>query len=101
MNRLMPRGKIDNIEYVRVEIDGKSDGKDKTVIMDAITKSRGGVPAGTRDTAIPLSIGAQLIARDLITERGVHPPEMCINPAVFFHELEKRGIEVKKTVRGG
>ena len=98
-NKLLPKGKVRDIEYVRVEIDGSSKGRKKTVIMDALTKSSEGVPAGTRDTAIPLSIMAQMIADGRVKETGVLPPESCVNPEEFFSELKRRNISVSKTVR--
>lgn len=93
--RLMPKGKIDDIEYVRVELEGGG----KTVVVDAVTRSDGGVPAGTRDTAIPISIMAQMIAKGQVKQRGVLPPELCIEPTIFFKELARRKIKVTKTVR--
>ncbi len=58
----------------------------------------GGKAAYYKNIAIPLSIGAQMIARGDIKERGVQPPETVINPTIFFAELEKRGITVKQTI---
>jgi saccharopine dehydrogenase-like NADP-dependent oxidoreductase len=39
-------------------------------------------------------IGAQMIARGDIKKRGVLPPESVIDPALFFAELNKRGIKI-------
>jgi len=99
MERLMPRGKIKDIEYVRVELDGRKDGRKRTVVVDGITKSVGGVPAGTRDTAIPLSICAQMVAKGRIKSRGVMAPESCVQPEEFFRELARRNIIVRKTIK--
>ncbi|RLD03640.1 MAG: saccharopine dehydrogenase, partial [Chloroflexota bacterium] len=45
-----------------------------------------------KNIGIPLSIGAQMIARGDIKDRGVLPPESVIDPAIFFAELGKRNI---------
>jgi saccharopine dehydrogenase (NAD+, L-lysine-forming) len=98
MVRLLPKDRVNDLEYVRVELDGKKNGKNKTITVDCVTKSAGGVPAGTRDTAIPLSIAAQMVARKKINAEGVLPPESCINPEEFFQELKKRDIRIIKTI---
>jgi saccharopine dehydrogenase-like NADP-dependent oxidoreductase len=54
----------------------------------------GGKAAYYKNIAIPLSIGAQMIARGDIKVRGVIPPELAIEPRMFFDELKIRGIEV-------
>jgi lysine 6-dehydrogenase len=58
----------------------------------------GGKAAYYKNIAIPLSIGAQMIARGDIEARGVLPPETVINPGIFFAELERRGIMIKQQV---
>jgi saccharopine dehydrogenase-like NADP-dependent oxidoreductase len=54
----------------------------------------GGEAAYYKNIAIPLSIGAQMIAHGEIKQRGVIPPELAIDPELFFSELRKRGIEI-------
>jgi len=56
----------------------------------------GGRAAYYKNIAIPLSIGAQMIARGDIEEKGVLPPETVLAPDIFFAELEKRGIKVEQ-----
>ena len=58
----------------------------------------GGRAAYYKNIAIPLSIGAQMIARGEIEARGVLPPETVIKPELFFAELEKRGITIEQKV---
>ena len=58
----------------------------------------GGEAAYYKNIAIPLSIGAQMIARGDIAARGVVPPETAIDPEVFFQELGRRGIEIHSRV---
>ena len=54
----------------------------------------GGKAAYYKNIAIPLSIGAQMIARGDVKVRGVIPPELAIDPEMFFDELKLRGIKV-------
>jgi saccharopine dehydrogenase-like NADP-dependent oxidoreductase len=58
----------------------------------------GGRAAYYKNIAIPLSIGAQMIARGDVKARGVVPPETAIDPEVFFAELAKRQIEIHERV---
>jgi lysine 6-dehydrogenase len=58
----------------------------------------GGPAAYYKNIAIPLSIGAQMIARGDVQVRGVVPPEVAIDPQVFFDELRKRRIEIHERV---
>ena len=41
-------------------------------------------------TGIPASIGAQMIARGEVTDKGALPPEGCIDPEAFLKEFVKR-----------
>ncbi len=41
-------------------------------------------------TGIPASIGAQMIVRGDVKEKGVHAPEGCIDPDIFLKEFVKR-----------
>jgi len=54
----------------------------------------GGRRAYAKNVGIPLSIGAQIIARGGVDEFGVLPPEAVFDPEEFFRELAKRGIDI-------
>jgi lysine 6-dehydrogenase len=62
-----------------------------------------GIGGGVMSTAAPAAAAVRLLARGRITERGVHPPERCIDPDVMFGELEQRGssfhVELGEEVR--
>lgn len=58
----------------------------------------GGKAAYYKNIAIPLSVGAQMIARGDVTIRGVAPPEKAFDPDIFFEELELRGIMIGKSI---
>lgn len=58
----------------------------------------GGQDAYYKNIAIPLSIGAQMIARGDVPLRGVVPPETALDPEIFFAELARRRIEIHERV---
>ncbi len=58
----------------------------------------GGESAYFKNVGIPLSIGAQLIARGETTGHGVLPPELAFPVDFFFKELARREITVDETL---
>jgi len=84
-----------------VEVFGKRDGRDVKVTLwnrHPPQEDWGGSAAYYKNIAIPLSVGAQMIARGDVEARGVVPPETAIDPLIFFSELHKRGIEIHERV---
>jgi saccharopine dehydrogenase-like NADP-dependent oxidoreductase len=55
------------------------------------------VSCGALDTGVPPSIVAQMIVRGDIKEHGVLAPEVCVPRQLFFDELTKRNIVIKRT----
>lgn len=58
----------------------------------------GGPAAYYKNIAVPLSIGAQMIARGDVPHKGVVPPETALDPAIFIGELGRRGIEIHQEI---
>jgi lysine 6-dehydrogenase len=58
-----------------------------------------GFTAMMRTTGFPVSITADFIARNVITNHGVFCPEEIIPPQPFFDELRKRNIDITITER--
>jgi len=84
-----------------VEVFGKKDGRNLKITHwseHPPMEEWGGKAAYYKNIAIPLSIGAQMIANGEITARGVLPPESVIEPDPFFAELERRGIKISMKV---
>jgi lysine 6-dehydrogenase len=84
-----------------VEVFGKRGGRDVKVKLwnrHPAMEEWGGKAAYYKNIAIPLSIGAQMIARGDVKVRGVVPPETAVDPEIFFAELHKRGIEIHEKV---
>ena len=84
-----------------VDVFGKQNGRDVKIRhwnRHPPMAEWGGRAAYYKNIAIPLSIGAQMIARGDVQVRGVVPPETAIDPDIFFAELGRRGIEIHETV---
>ncbi len=74
------------VKASRVIVKGRKDGNQATYIYDRI--------GNEWEAGIALSIGAQMIASGAIKEKGVFPPEGCIEPQEFFQELKRRGLRI-------
>jgi lysine 6-dehydrogenase len=84
-----------------VEVCGKRDGREVKIKLwnrHPPQEEWGGPAAYYKNIAIPLSIGAQMIARGDVKVKGVVPPETAIDPHIFFTELRRRGIEIHERV---
>jgi lysine 6-dehydrogenase len=84
-----------------VEVCGKQDGRNLKFTYwnrHPPQEEWGGQAAYYKNIAIPLSIGAQMIARGDVKARGVVPPETAIDPEIFFAELARRRIEIHERV---
>jgi saccharopine dehydrogenase-like NADP-dependent oxidoreductase len=91
---------MDEFDYFRVDIDGKKDGKDASVVFYVKTWNDPdkGIPSA-RDTSVPPSIVADWLVNGKISKRGALPPEACIEPEPFFKELAKRKILVEEELQ--
>ncbi len=74
---------------------------DRAVRVRSVTPPRRewGLGGGIVSTATPIAAATRLLARGEVTRRGVHPPELCLEPEPMFAELEDRGVrfEVEET----
>lgn len=94
-----PQG--EDITANQVVIIGQQDGEVVQYTYDLIVEQD--FKWGNQKTGVPLSIGCQMLAKGDIKEKGVIPPEICIDPEQFFAELKKRKgfklIEEYKRIR--
>lgn len=84
-----------------VEVTGERDGRRITCTYRSRhppQEAWGGESAYFKNVGIPLSIGAQLIARGKVTGQGVLPPEQAFPTGPFFAELARRGIVVEEEI---
>lgn len=58
----------------------------------------GGPAAYFKNVGIPLSIGAQMLAKGQVEAEGVVPPEVAFPTQPFFDELAKRGIQAEEEI---
>jgi len=52
-----------------------------------------GLGGGIVSTATPIAAATRLLARGELEARGALPPELCLEPAAMFAELETRGVQ--------
>jgi lysine 6-dehydrogenase len=90
---------------LHVEVTGSKDGQSVQHILththppsDGSIEDWAGLRAYTRCVGIPMSIGAQLIARGKAKAVGAVPPELAFDPVEVFEELLKRQIYVHEQV---
>jgi len=86
-------------EYTTAPLDVVVKGKKGDEIVTYVYRSAGAMAPGT---AIPASICAQMVGRGEIKEKGVLPPEACIDPKAFLSMFARRGFHLfeQKTVLG-
>ncbi len=70
---------------LRVEVKGRKNGRGLRIIYT-------GTGRITSGTGIPVSIGAAMLAKGMIDQKGVLAPEDCIDPYDFLEEILSRGV---------
>lgn len=81
---------------LRVDVKGEKDGNSIRLIY-RLGVTRPEMATMGNSTGVPLSIGAQMLARGEIKAKGVFAPEGCVDPEAFLAELKKRGAEIYET----
>jgi saccharopine dehydrogenase-like NADP-dependent oxidoreductase len=91
---------------LHVQVIGTREGRwVEHVLTHTHPPSDGSVPgwkqlrAYTRNVGIPMAIGADLIARGKVSDRGVIMPEFAFDPQDVFEQLALREIEVHEKIR--
>jgi len=94
---LPPSAKTVSVHVVDAAADGRA------VRVRAVTEpmETWGIGGGVVSTATPAAAAVRLLARGEITDRGVMPPESCVDPGALFAELEPRGCRVEVKVEEG
>src|SRR5437667_2218413 len=82
-----------DVDIQRCLLLGERDGNPTTLRHEAVTwpHKKWNVGGGVVDTGVPPSIAAQGMAKGLIQDRGVIPPEVAFEPIAYFKELSARG----------
>ncbi len=94
----VPTGDPNDCEVIRVDVRGTRNGRPATVRMESIIypHPEWKVGCGGLDTGVPPSIVAQMIGSNVIKARGVQAPEQCVPSELFFLELSKRHMPMRK-----
>jgi len=75
---------------LKITVKGKLDGKPHRFDFSLVSVGQ----SMGEGTGIPAAIGAILMQKGKITEKGVLPPEGCVNPFEFLLEMQKHlGLE--------
>jgi lysine 6-dehydrogenase len=84
----------------RATITGLAHGAEKKLVYEFIDyyDERTQMTAMMRTTAFPAAITVWMLAHDIIQQRGVLPPELCVPGELIITELGKRNVKIKKTV---
>jgi len=85
-----------------VDVFGEKDGHDIKIThwnRHPPMEEWGGKAAYYKNIGIPLSVGAQMIARGDVTDKGILQPDSVLKPSIFFAELEKRGIRIEQEIK--
>jgi lysine 6-dehydrogenase len=93
--RRLPQAEgVDDVECLRVVVEGSRDGTAATVVAESVVEPdrAWGVGGGGRDTGIPPSVVAQMIGHGEVKGPGMFAPEEVLDPDAFFAQLAERGI---------
>ncbi|WP_026575723.1 saccharopine dehydrogenase family protein [Bacillus sp. UNC438CL73TsuS30] len=82
-----------------VEVKGIKNGNKASVRLEVVTgyQKEWNVSPTQYATAVPASIVAQMILNGEVAEKGVKPPEKCIDPMKFLAYLKQKNVEVSIT----
>jgi len=70
---------------VKVVVKGEKEGKSHSIIFSLASENQ----ALGEGTGMPVAFGAIMLQRKLIQEKGVLPPEACVNPMEFLGILQE------------
>ncbi|AOH54627.1 hypothetical protein ABE28_009720 [Peribacillus muralis] len=82
-----------------VEVKGIKNGNPTTIRMELLSGYQEEWDASPTQyaTAIPASIVAQMLLKGEITEIGVKPPELCVDPETYISYLKQKNVELYTT----
>ena len=98
LNRSLSSDDLDLV-LVRVTVEGQINGESKTRVYEIVDRqeSKTALTAMMRLTAFPASIIAQMAASGEISQRGVKPQEIVVDPSLFIGHLKARNINLQIT----
>ncbi|MEM0348672.1 MAG: saccharopine dehydrogenase C-terminal domain-containing protein [Candidatus Caldarchaeum sp.] len=86
-------------EITRLIIHGKKSGKSVKLVYDIVfpPKPEWRMSCAQTGVGIPSSIAAMMIAEGEVKQRGVVPPETCIDHETFLEQVAAHGIKTTST----
>ena len=89
-----------DVVLARATITGRRGNAEKSLRYEFIDyyDDATSITAMMRTTSFPTSVIAQMLARGVITRRGVMPPELCVPGEQMISELGKRNIKITKRI---
>jgi saccharopine dehydrogenase-like NADP-dependent oxidoreductase len=102
LSRRLPQpAGVEDIDCLRVVLEGEREGRRATVVTESVVEPdrEAGLGGGARDTGIPPSIVAQMIAAGEVRGPGMFAPEEAVDPDRFFERLAEREIGYTVTAR--
>lgn len=98
LNRSLSYDDLDLV-LVRVTVEGQLAGENKTRVYEIVDRqeNKTALTSMMRLTAFPASIVALMAASGEITQRGVKPQEIVVDPKLFIPHLKARHINLQIT----
>lgn len=96
-------GDKEDAVLLRVIVTGIKNGENVTYNYELATKKDriSGTTAMARATANTISVVAQMIGNNVITKRGVYPPELIVPGDLYIREMAARDVNIVETVVKG
>jgi saccharopine dehydrogenase-like NADP-dependent oxidoreductase len=87
-----------DVAFIRVDMRGLKNGQRRRIVYDMsdVRDLETGLMGMNRSVGYSASIGAQMILRGDITQRGLLSPLTDVPVSLFLQELQARGITVKR-----
>ena len=96
-------GDKEDAVLLRVVVGGIKDGERTIFSYEMATKKDvlSGETAMARATANTVSVVAQMIGNQVITKRGVYPPELIVPGELYMKEMAARGVFIVEAMVQG
>jgi len=93
--------KIEPRDYccMRLAVKGEKSGEKLEYIAEVVSRPYKGFSGWQGPTGIAPAIGVRMLLRGDINRKGAFPPEIGIDPEIFFKELAKRDIHLSYSVK--
>lgn len=85
----------DDMKLLRVIVTGTKEGKRMTIEVETdLHHHPWGLSNGHFSVGFPAAITARMLGNGLVEQKGFYSGESVIDPAIYFKELARRGIQV-------